>query len=256
MQAIESDQRQDLRNTLTGAVRQQPEHVAEAARLAKRYPAPVDVLARNLQDVKLQEAVDKYDETLKTSPKLQQYILDKPWETARLHKDIPQLSALERTFNVVRSVPAGAVRGLGSVASGAGTLYDIAARQLAKPIIAIGGDAARDFLNTPIPQLLDPSATLLKRPGQSLKTIADVIGVDPANRNFATDVGEGIGQLVQQIAVQIATGGTASLVTLFSPSLAAFTPTALHVSSVADCSNVTPVPAGNVSTAEQSPPTQ
>ena len=216
MQAIETDQRQDLRNTLTGAVRQQPEHVAEAARLAKRYPAPVDVLARNLQDVKLQEAVDKYDETLKTSPKLQQYILDKPWETARLHKDIPQLSLLEQTFNVARSVPAGAVRGLGSVASGAGTLYDIAARQLAKPIIAIGGDAARDFLNTPIPQLLDPSATLLKRPGQSLKTIADVIGVDPANRNFATDVGEGIGQLVQQIAVQIATGGTASLVTLFS----------------------------------------
>ncbi len=216
MQSIESDQRQDLRNTLTGAVRQQPEQVAEAARLAKRYPAPVDVLARNLQDVKLQEAVDKYDETLKTSPKLQQYILDKPWETARLHKDIPQLSALEQTFNVVRSVPAGAVRGLGSVASGAGELYNIVARQLAKPIIAIGGDAARDFLNTPIPQLLDPSATLLKRPGQSLKSIADVIGVDPANRNFATDVGEGIGQLIQQIGVQIATGGTASLVTLFS----------------------------------------
>ena len=212
LQAIQNDQRQDLRNTLTGAVRENPDAAAEAARLAKRYPAPVDVLARNLQDVKLQEMVDKADETLQTSPKLAEYLRTKPWTTQQSHDDIPPLSAVERVFNVARSVPAGAARGLGGIASGTGELLDIGARatglstlsRLVREATGIDPNVALDVAGS------------FKVLGKGGKAIADAIGVDPANRNFATDVGEGIGQLLQQIGVQIATGGTASLVTLFA----------------------------------------
>lgn len=212
LQAIQNDQRQDLRNTLTGAVRENPDAAAEAARLAKRYPAPVDVLARNLQDVKLQEMVDKADETLQTSPKLAEYLRTKPWTTQQSHDDINPLSAVEQVFNVARSVPAGAARGLGGIASGAGELLDIGARatglgtlsRLVREATGIDPNVALDVAGS------------FKVLGKGGKAIADAIGVDPANRNFATDVGEGIGQLLQQIGVQIATGGTASLATLFA----------------------------------------
>ena len=55
---IQADQRQDLRNTLRAAVQENPDNAAEAERLAKRYPAPNEVLLRNLKNVQLQEAVD------------------------------------------------------------------------------------------------------------------------------------------------------------------------------------------------------
>lgn len=219
LQAIQSDQRQDLRNTLTGAVRENPDAAAEAARLAKRYPAPVDALARNLQDVKLQEMVDKADETLKTSPKLAEYLRTKPWTAQQSHDDITPLSAVEQVFNVARSVPAGGVRGLASTASGFGELIDIGARatglstlsRLVREATGIDPNVALDVAGS------------FKVLGKGGKAIADAIGVDPVNRNFATDVGEGIGQLMQQIGVQIATGGTASLATLFAQGADAMT---------------------------------
>lgn len=212
LQAIQNDQRQDLRNTLTGAVRENPDAAAEAARLAKRYPAPVDVLARNLQDVKLQEMVDKADETLKTSPKLAEYLRTKPWATQQSHDDIDPLSAVEQVFNVARSVPAGAARGLGGIASGAGELLDIGARATGLSTLS---RLVREATGVDPNVALDVAGSF-KVLGKGGKAIADAIGVDPANRNFATDVGEGIGQLLQQIGVQIATGGTASLATLFA----------------------------------------
>ena len=53
--AIQRDQRQDLRVNLESAVRTNPQQAAEAARLAKKYETPDEVLLRNLQDVKLSE---------------------------------------------------------------------------------------------------------------------------------------------------------------------------------------------------------
>ena len=99
LQAIQNDQRQDLRNTLTGAVRENPDQAARAAQLTKRYPAPADVLARNLMDVELQAAVDKADETLRTSPKLAQAVRERSWLAPQAHDDFPPLAALETTLN-------------------------------------------------------------------------------------------------------------------------------------------------------------
>lgn len=99
LQAIQSDQRQDLRNTLTGAVRENPDQAARAAQLTKRYPVPADVLARNLMDVEMQAAVDKADETLRTSPKLARAVRERSWLAPQAHDDFPPLAALETTLN-------------------------------------------------------------------------------------------------------------------------------------------------------------
>ena len=99
LQAVQNDQRQDLRNTLTGAVRENPDQAARAAQLTKRYPAPVDVLARNLMNVELQAAVDKADETLRTSPKLAKAVREKSWLAPQAHDDFPPLAALETKLN-------------------------------------------------------------------------------------------------------------------------------------------------------------
>lgn len=96
--AIERDQGQDLRNKLRSAVTVNPDQAAEADRLAKRYPVPQDVLARNLMDVKLQAAVDEADERLRTSPKLAQALREKPWLAQQAHDDFPPLTQIEQTI--------------------------------------------------------------------------------------------------------------------------------------------------------------
>ncbi len=98
LDAIERDRGQDLRNKLRGAVSVNPDEAAEADKLAKRYPAPQDVLARNLTDVRLQAAVDAADEQLRTSPKLAQALRDKTWLAQQAHDDLPTLSSLEKTI--------------------------------------------------------------------------------------------------------------------------------------------------------------
>lgn len=72
------------------------EDAAEVLRLKKRYPAPFDALYANLKDVKLQEAVEKADERLRTSPKLAEYIGKRPDVAPVLRGDIGVLAELER----------------------------------------------------------------------------------------------------------------------------------------------------------------
>jgi hypothetical protein len=209
---IERDQQQDLRFKLNDAVRTSADDASEAARLAKRYPAPEDVLLRNLRDVRLQEAVDKADEHLKTSPKLAEYMRTGGTFARQVHDHIPELSALEQTFNVVRALPAGAVTGVGTLVSGLGVGVDVAAR--ATGLTAVS-KAVRDLTGADLGLALDVAGGL-KTVGGGWKMLGDVIGPAPENKNFATDVAGGIGQLLQQVGLQIATGGTASLVSLFA----------------------------------------
>ena len=96
--AIEADQRQDQRAALFGAVRANPDQAAEASRLAKRYPAPADVLLRNLQDVQLQAAVDKADQALAASPKLAAHLRNDPFRAKMAHDDLDTLGAIEQFF--------------------------------------------------------------------------------------------------------------------------------------------------------------
>lgn len=90
------------RMTLQAAARTNPEQASEAARLARRYPAPEDVILRNLQDVRVQAAVDDADAKLATSPKLAQYLRAKPFVAAQAHDDVDSLSLYETLANSFR----------------------------------------------------------------------------------------------------------------------------------------------------------
>ena len=103
------------REVLGVAVKTDPAQASEAARLAKRYPAPNDVLLRNLTDAKLQAAVDDADGVLNTDvPALRRKMTDVPF-AQQAHRDTNVLasieSALRQTGRSAKSGVYGADRG-------------------------------------------------------------------------------------------------------------------------------------------------
>jgi GNAT superfamily N-acetyltransferase len=93
---FDSQQATQQKAVLRGAVSTNAEQAREAGALAKRYPAPGDVLLRNLQDVKLQAAVEDADQRLRTSPKLAQALTSKPFLASQAHDDLDALASLEK----------------------------------------------------------------------------------------------------------------------------------------------------------------
>lgn len=94
IQNVQRQQQDETRGVLKAAVSVNPDHAAEVSRLAKLYPAPEDVLLRNLQDVQLQAAVDKADERLRTSPKLAEHMRNNPFVAKMAHDDIEPLAKI------------------------------------------------------------------------------------------------------------------------------------------------------------------
>ena len=204
---------QRVRSVFEKALTVNPDQAAESKRLATTTGLAPDLVARNLNEVKRKEQARMLDlaRMAQDSPILARQMMD-PSFTNQAHDHLDNLSALEQTFNVVRSVPTGAVRGVGSLLSGSGEIVNIGAR--ATGLTAVSR-VVKDLTGADLGIALDVAGSL-KFAGSGWKMLADSIGVAPEDKNFATDVGEGIGQLIQQVGVQIATGGTASLVSLFS----------------------------------------
>lgn len=144
--AIQRDQRQDLRVNLESAVRTNPQQAAEAARLAKKYETPDEVLLRNLQDVKLRDAVAEADKKLQTSPRLADYMRTSPFALKQAHDDIDALASIEKFFtDSWGSVKAGAY----NANRGAAGLFQAASEVIAPPLdwmesmTSIGGNPLR-----------------------------------------------------------------------------------------------------------------
>ncbi len=144
---IERDQQADLRVELQRAVRTNPDQAARAAHLAKKYPVPQDVLARNLQDVEFQAAVDAADERLRTSPTLAKAMRDgKSWLAPQAHDDVEPLAQVEQFFrDTGGSVKAGvfnASKGAAGVFR-AGFELVAPALDILEPVTAVGGNPLR-----------------------------------------------------------------------------------------------------------------
>lgn len=100
------DEKAQQRTTLHVAARVNPDQASEAAKLARRYTAPEEVILRNLQDVRMQAAVDDADAKLGTSPKLAGFLRAKPFTAAQAHDDLDSLSLYETLANSFkRGVP-------------------------------------------------------------------------------------------------------------------------------------------------------
>jgi hypothetical protein len=133
------------RDVLSVAMAVNPDQAAEAARLAKRYPASSDVLLRNLTQARAQALVDDADAKLATSPALAAQMRDVAF-AQQSHDDVGVLArvenALVQTGRSAKSGVYGASRGA------AGTFQ--AGAELIAPVLdplervtAIGGNPLR-----------------------------------------------------------------------------------------------------------------
>lgn len=114
------------KEVLSTAVKVNPDQAARAARLAKTYQAPQDVLVRNLQNVELIDAVNKADQRLQTSPKLAEYMRNSPFVAQQAHDDIEPLARIESNMAAVGAAAAG--RGVLSISESIWRTPDAAQR--------------------------------------------------------------------------------------------------------------------------------
>ena len=146
LRAIEADRQQDLRVNLQRAVRQNPDQAAEADKLSKQFNVAPDVLARNLMDAKVQDAVLKADSRLQTSPKLAEAMRSKPWLAPQSHDDIEPLAALEQfvsdTYGSVKAGGLNASKGAAGVFR-AGLELVAPVLDFLEPVTEIGGNPLR-----------------------------------------------------------------------------------------------------------------
>lgn len=94
VEGVIGEQKTQIKSNLMGAVRTNPEQAAEARKLSKSTGVPDDVVARNLMDVKFQDAVERAAAKLNQSPRLEQMMLDKIF-AGMAHDDVPALADLE-----------------------------------------------------------------------------------------------------------------------------------------------------------------
>lgn len=204
-------------NLLLG-VSANPDQEAEKQRLAKRYNLPPDVVEAFHADYTDKAKFDDANAKMARAPALRSWIAEDGQRAKIAHDDIANLSAIEQVLKTGKAYSGAAAEGLvgqaaGGTLSGAGEVYDIATRGIAKLLPQGVEEALR---GVSIPDWLDPSKLLLKGPGQALKDIGKAAGPEGADRTFGTDVAAGIGQVGGQIAAALMTGGAASGGMLFA----------------------------------------
>lgn len=219
---IKQDQTETLRSSLHATGATNPDQEAALQKLAARTGLPVDAVRLQKPEIELQDRLNSFDyeKVIKDSPKLSAWMAD-PKNAALAHDDWQNLSGIEKTFQYGKdytgALSGGVVGdGVGRVLSGAGELYGVAARSIDRGLAAVLPAPVMSVLRTPkIPWYLDPEQ-IIKRPGQSLKAAGDWMKPAADRQTLGTDVAGGIGQIGSQIVIHLATGGTASVATMFS----------------------------------------
>lgn len=188
---------------------------SQAAQLARRFRLPTPVAAQFADEYAARAQTEDARASLAKSPALASWIAEQPDRAQIAKNDLSTLSGLEQVARDYSGAVAEGIvgRGFGDVLSGAGRLYDAAARGIAAPLRAVG---LGPLLDQPIPLWADPSYQLLKKPGQSLQNIGKMAGPAPENRTFGTDVASGLGQIAAQAGLYMLGGPVAGTATLYA----------------------------------------
>lgn len=198
-----------------------PDAYAKARKLGQNYGIPTEVAERSLDDLTRRQANDETEFWLAQSGATQDWISRSPDNLKLASDSVKQLSLLDQAVNVLGRAPlAGAGQFLGSVPSGAAAGIDALARSTARPVQAalraIGLPDVADALLAPItPEEIDPLKGLAAL-GATIKRGAERVGVPEGEKNLATDVGEGLGQVAAQITAMIITGGAIGTTSLLA----------------------------------------
>lgn len=111
---------------------------------------------------------------------------------ARTGKSTPE--DVESSTDVLRSLPAGAVRGIGMAVGGVGETYNLGERTLDRGLSGVGVPSGGGPARSEVPIWLRPGDSFVGT-GQYLKQLADWIAPPKQRQTFGTQVAEGVGQV-------------------------------------------------------------
>lgn len=111
---------------------------------------------------------------------------------ARTGKSTPE--DVESSTDVLRSLPAGAVRGIGMAVGGVGETYNLGERTLDRGLSGVGVSSGGGPARSDVPIWLRPGDSFVGT-GQYLKQLADWIAPPKQRQTFGTQVAEGVGQV-------------------------------------------------------------
>lgn len=111
---------------------------------------------------------------------------------ARTGKSTPE--DVESSTDVLRSLPAGAVRGIGMAVGGVGETYNLGERTLDRGLSGVGAPSGGGPARSDVPIWLRPGDSFVGT-GQYLKQLADWIAPPKQRQTFGTQVAEGVGQV-------------------------------------------------------------
>lgn len=134
------------RQVLTTAVTMKPESVAEAERLAKRYPAPPEVIMQDLEAYRLQEVLDLADTDLQKAPMLREIMRRDVKVAAMAQDDIPVLAKVGKfASDLGGAAKAGVFRASRGAAGTfqAGFEFLAPALDFLEPVTVVGGNPLR-----------------------------------------------------------------------------------------------------------------
>lgn len=211
----------DPRINLDAASRVDPDAFARARKLSIETGLPAETVERNLDEVARQQAVDEGDFWLAQSGATKKWVDADPDNLKLSHDSTKQLGAIEQGANVLRSLPAGAVKGAGQMVSGTGQLLESVGyfrdKAWAGIARAAGLEDVAKELEDPVSRAKrDPLGSDLISAGGVVKDVGAAIGVPEDERNFATDTAEGLGQLGTQITALLLTGGAGATAMMFA----------------------------------------
>lgn len=204
---IEEQRRQQLRATLAAAANTNPDEAARAAELGRRTGMPGDVVALNLQRVELQDAVDRADEKLQTSPVLRQRMLERPLFAKEARDDIEALSGIETLFREgvwgARQVAAG----VPSFSAGAYGVLETTLRALTPLAEPLAGTILPE---NPIRRLAEGVADIRRGQQQLAKTTAGPLPEDAGLVRRGVQSGlQSVGSQAPGLIASVVTGNPA-----------------------------------------------
>lgn len=192
-----------LRQTAIQTQGSTPETAARAQKLGRDMGLPAGVVERNMAEVERQAELRRLDEVATQNPEMAGFLAVP--ENYSVSRDV--LDELTKVADVARSLPAGALKGVGGAVAGTGALIDAGARTIDRGVRGMLGDRVADAFWFEGPDELNPAA-LLRGAGKAVKSLGADVGVPEDRQNTATDIAEGVGQLSTQIAALILSRGS------------------------------------------------
>lgn len=205
--AIERSRSQQLRSNLIGASKANPDQTAKAIALTKRTGIPTDVVARNLLNVEMQDAVDRADEQLQTSPVLRRRMMEKPLFAKEAHDDVQALSGVETLFREGIWAGRTAVSGLPSFTAGAYGVLETALRVVAPLADPLAGTILPE---NPIRRVAEGIAGVRRGQQQLAQTVGGELPDDAGIIRRGVRAGlQSVGQQAPGLAASVVTGNPA-----------------------------------------------